>query len=269
MIAKKHSYLGTAWEVEQGDLGPAAADLATIDLRQMRMPPAALQRQTANPIHHGHVAGAVRLASYFNLYRQVAQEAVEGIQRTILVTGSPAREYAWHTGSPWSPCHSFHHGAVASGPEWEGLDQVIVRVVSRGAGLLPQASVEVPVQGAFLESLGRLDEIAALTDDWDGEGALAPCGACIERARSFLLIIGILADREAIDEPWIAVGVDGSIGIEWTHGGRELALSFERERTGYVVQAGDLRDFGKIDTSLLVTLGSWFLWGVPRLPVKA
>jgi hypothetical protein len=58
-----------------------------------------------------------------------------------------------------------------------------------------------------------LDEIAALKDDWDGQGAKAPSVETIKVARDFEARWPIFANR-------ITVSPDGTIIFEWQYEGR-------------------------------------------------
>ena len=75
------------------------------------------------------------------------------------------------------------------------------------------------------EALARLDELAAMHDDWDGEGALAPTAAALAAARQVLERLEGMAIRPirpvpSSPEPHrVAPGPCGEVVLEWEIGG--------------------------------------------------
>lgn len=73
----------------------------------------------------------------------------------------------------------------------------------------------------------------------------------LRRARAHVLMSSVLANNAHVPvrAPWIGMSEDGSIGFDWRHGSRELAVTFDRggsvefySRDGVNEEEGQLQD---------------------------
>lgn len=75
------------------------------------------------------------------------------------------------------------------------------------------------------EVFKKLDSFKLLEENWDSYGALPIDPDCIERAKSFLLAIGVLFTPPL----WPCPTSHGGVQFEWNHNGKDLEIAFEPE----------------------------------------
>jgi hypothetical protein len=84
---------------------------------------------------------------------------------------------------------------------------------------------------AFADARQQLAKLAELNAGWDGPDAVAVPPAVVERVRTDLRTFHEAAKRVApeahCDQPWLAASADGSIGIDWRCGKRQLAVTYD------------------------------------------
>ncbi len=91
----------------------------------------------------------------------------------------------------------------------------------------------------------RFQNVAALSADWDGEGAEKPSEVAIANARRFLQEITTLG------EPDVGPCADGSIDLWWNHGGRKYVLiNFTNSGSaGFCLEIGGMKFKGSADSA--------------------
>lgn len=108
------------------------------------------------------------------------------------------------------------------GPYWSGLTGALRPIDIDEFDSTPRyifSSMELPQ-----EILNRLQYLAALQSDWDGEGASQVNRAIIDKVKNLLLNAYIAGDG-TLPSPFIGPTHDGMIVVEWTtDSGNELIL---------------------------------------------
>lgn len=79
----------------------------------------------------------------------------------------------------------------------------------------------------LVQSLRRLDSVAGLSPDWDGEGSLPPDAQIVASAANLLQYL----QRDDVPVPFICPIAGGSIQLEWSLRGREVEMELLDERT--------------------------------------
>jgi hypothetical protein len=78
---------------------------------------------------------------------------------------------------------------------------------------------------------------ARFAESYDALRALADSGVVTElvarQVHEHLELVGLLVSAAGVDlhGPWLAASEDGSVGLDWRHGGRRCAITFDRTGT--------------------------------------
>ena len=76
----------------------------------------------------------------------------------------------------------------------------------------------------------QLDKIAAMPENWDGEGSPAPSPRIVAAAKGLFLRVRCRVPP-ALDAPFVSPIGGGGLQLEWTRSGKHLELEFLDERT--------------------------------------
>lgn len=85
----------------------------------------------------------------------------------------------------------------------------------------------------------EIDRVAALPDDWDGNGSVRPNEHAVERARQ--LLEDAFHDSIATlgwQSPYISASEDGEIVFEWWNGARKLTIYAGAEQSTFLKSWG-------------------------------
>jgi hypothetical protein len=139
---------------------------------------------------------------------------------------------------------------------WTNLHELIVRRVA-----------ETSRTGAATESAQvQLEKLAALEENWDGCGATRIAGDTLTAIRLHTMIFKMAANLAGAElrDPWIAAAPDGTVGVDWRHDGRRLAMTYEAANRVEYFALGKSEFSGRLhDASDLLGLASWLLRGTP------
>lgn len=137
------------------------------------------------------------------------------------------REKLEATSAFFSPYSSLPPVAFWTGADPFGLAEIqrIFTAYSDIEGLIKLSDNDIILPAYCSKSLNAFDHYKTLSDDWDGDGAIAPSAANIRDAEHFIRILGsqICSLSEA---PRPMLDPDGIPGIFWSHPRKYMSISF-------------------------------------------
>lgn len=93
----------------------------------------------------------------------------------------------------------------------------------------------------------QLRRFTSLGDNWDEQGACAVPDHVVDAVREHLKYFAatVATYRPDVElEPWIAISTDGAVGVEWSCGNRQLAVTFDKSGESEFYARDDRRDLG-------------------------